>query len=150
MIKDKLINAETYYGISKNLKKGFEWLLSQDLDNIAPDKYIIDGDKLYANIQEYETKLDAKYESHRKYIDIQYMIRGEEQVGVTDIKNCIICVEYDSEKDLEFFDCTEPEHYETLYEGEFLVFFPQDAHKPSISTKKTQIVKKVVVKVAID
>ena len=150
MIKDKLINAKTYYGISKSLDKGFDWLLNQDLANINCGKYQIDGDRVYANIQEYETKLDAKYESHRKYIDIQYVISGKEKIGVTDINNCETCEVYDLERDLEFFDIIVKEEYQHLSEGEFLVLFPQDAHKPSIAFGIKSKVKKVVVKVAID
>lgn len=149
MIKDRLENAQTYYPISKLLQKGFEWLESQDLANIEPKKYVIDGDAVWANVQEYETKDDAKYETHRKYIDIQYMIRGQEFVGVSDKSNCITCEKYDAETDLEFLDIKTGEEYQVLNEGEFLVFFPNDAHKPSINPNEKLKVKKVVVKVAI-
>ena len=149
MIKDKLKNAELYYPISEALKTGFEWLKSNDLENIEAQKYIIEGDKVWANVQEYETKEDAKYETHRKYIDIQYMIKGREFVGVTDKSNCITCEEYNSDTDLEFMDITEKEDYQVLNEGDFLVFFPTDAHKPSINPNEKLKVKKVVVKVAV-
>lgn len=150
MIKDKLENAEIYTNISEKIKQGFEWLKKADLKILEDGKYFIDGESFYANIQTYETKSDAKYEAHRKYIDIQYMIKGAELVGVTDISNCKTCVEYDSQKDLEFFDITVEEDLYSLREGEFLLFFPQDAHKPSIDYKEKNIVKKVVVKVPLD
>lgn len=150
MIKDTLKRAETYYGISENLKKGFEWLKNTDLDGITPARYVIDGEKLFANVQEYETKSEAKYEAHKKYIDIQYMIRGKELVGTNSINNCTTCDKYNADTDLEFMDCNTEEIYQTLSEGEFLVFFPQDAHKPSISPNEKLCVKKVIVKVAID
>lgn len=150
MIKDRLINADTYYGISESLQRGFEWLRVQDLKNIECGQYEIDGKKIYANIQEYETKTEANYESHRKYIDIQYMIEGKELVGVTDISNCQTVETYNEERDLEFFSITRSEHYEELSEGEFLVFFPQDAHKPSMACETKSKVKKVVVKILID
>lgn len=152
MIKDNLEYAETYYGISDNLKNGFEWLKSQDLENLEPRKYIIDGKILYANLQEYKTKKDAKYEAHKKYIDIQYMIKGEERVGVNDIKNCKTAIPYDKEADIEFLDCEKKDEYLILNRGEFLILFPNDAHKPSINpeNKPNNIVKKIVVKVAID
>ena len=51
MIKDKLDNAHIYYSLSDNLKKGFEWLKSQDLVNIEPQKYVIDGEAVWANVQ---------------------------------------------------------------------------------------------------
>ena len=149
MIKDRLINAKTYYNLSNNMQKGLVWLENTDLNNIEDGKYEIDGDKVYASVQTYETKEDAKYESHRKYIDIQYMIKGKEKIGVTDLSNCKTCIEYDSARDLEFYDINCKEEYLNLNENEFLIFYPQDAHKPSISIEKPSIVKKVVVKVAV-
>ena len=110
-------------------------------------RYYIDEDNIYANVDEYETKTDGKYEAHRKYIDIQYMIKGEEYIGVTDINNCKTCIEYDEEKDLEFF--TADNEFQTLKKGEFLIFYPQDAHKPCINKDKIKC-KKVVVKVRIN
>ena len=150
MIKDSLDNAKNYFNISDNLKKGFEWIINNDLKNMECGKYIIDGEKKFANVQEYETKSSAKYEAHKKYIDIQYMIDGKEFVGVTDKSNCSTCTEYDAEKDLEFMDCNIQEEFQTLKDGEFLVFFPNDAHKPSLDFGEKQKVKKVVVKVAIN
>lgn len=149
MIKDKLKNAKTYYNLSDNLKKGLEWLERTDLEIIPDGKYEINGQKVYASVQTYETKIDAKYESHRNYIDIQYMIKGSEKIGVTDLSNCTTCIKYDSERDLEFYDINCTEEYLELSESQFLIFYPNDAHKPSIAIDKPSIVKKVVVKVAV-
>ena len=102
MIKDTLKNAKNYYSVSENLKKGFVWLQENELNKLPDGKYLIDGDNVYASIQTYDTKEDAKYESHREYIDIQYMISGSEKIGVTDLTNCKTCIEYDLDRDLEF------------------------------------------------
>ena len=102
MIQDKLEHACTYYGISARLKQGFEWLKNNDMVNMPDGKHIIDGDKIFANVQSYDTKDDAPFEGHRKYIDIQYMIEGTEKVGVTDYLNCSATEEYSDEKDIEF------------------------------------------------
>ena len=150
MIKDKLKNAKTYYKLSEKLEKGFLWLLENDLDLMPDGRYEICGDDIYASIQTYETKEEAKYESHRNYIDIQYMINGVEKIGVTDLNNCKTCIEYDKDRDLEFYDITTVEECLRLEKGDFMVFYPQDAHKPSISADKKMTVKKVVVKVAVD
>lgn len=147
MIKDKLENAETYYTLSESTKKGLTWLKENDLSKLKCGRYYIDAENIYANVDEYETKQEAKYEAHRKYIDIQYMIDGEEFIGVTDIKNCKTCIEYDEERDLEFFDAED--EFQTLKTGEFFIFYPQDAHKPCIRKEK-QNCKKVVVKVKIN
>lgn len=150
MIKDKLMNAKNYYKMSENLKKGFQWLGATDLISIDDGRYEIAGNDVYASVQTYITKSEANYEAHRKYIDIQYIIKGQEFVGVTDIKNCETCVDYDLERDLEFFDCIREDDYYPLREGEFLVLFPNDAHKPSMNYDGLKSeVKKVVVKVAV-
>ena len=150
MIKDVLRNADLYYKISDRLKKGLEWLKSTDLAAAENGKYIIDGDNLYANIQEYRTKDSANFEAHRKYIDIQYMIKGEEYVGVCDIEKCKVVDVYNKETDLEFLETSAKYVWQTLCEGEFIILFPTDAHKPSIKIDGSKTVKKVVVKVAID
>ena len=149
MIKDKLEHAGTYYGISARLKQGFEWLKNNDMVNMPDGKHIIDGDKIFANVQSYDTKDDAPFEGHRKYIDIQYMINGEEKVVVTDYSNCSTTEEYNEEKDIEFLKSNVNAHYQVLEQGDFLVFFPQDAHQPALDNNKKRFVKKVIVKVAI-
>lgn len=149
MIKDKLERASTYYGISARLKQGFEWLKNNDMVNMPDGKHIIDGDKIFANVQSYDTKDDAPFEGHRKYIDIQYMIKGTEKVGVTDYLNCSATEEYSDEKDIEFLKSNVESDYQILQEGNFLVFFPQDAHQPALDNNKKRFVKKVIVKVAV-
>jgi len=148
MIKDNLINSETYYTISENLKTGFNWLKNTDLELIADGKYTI-SDHVFANVQSYETKDDAPFEAHKKYIDIQYMVDGEEFIEVTDYNNTEITVEYDSQKDIEFLECKKQKDTFRLQAGNFLVLFPQDAHKPALNPNKKLFVKKVIVKVGI-
>ena len=150
MIKDKLDNSRVYFSLSDNIMKGFKWLTETNLEEIKPGKYIIDGDNVWANVQIYETKHDADYEAHRKYIDIQYMIIGNEIVGVTDITNCSTTVKYDNQKDIEFLQSNVKEEYQELKEGEFLLFYPHDAHKPSINPGGKTSVKKVVVKALVN
>lgn len=149
MIKDTLENASTYYNLSEGIKNGLNWLENTNLEDLEDGKYEINGDYLYASVQTYNTKDDAKYESHHKYIDIQYIIKGIEQVGITNLGNCTTCVEYDSERDLEFYNINCSEEFVELTEGQFLILYPQDAHKPSIKKLLSSQVKKVVVKVKI-
>ena len=74
MIKDKLANSELYFSLSENIKQGLIWLKENDLEILEDRRYEIEGTDNYVSIQTYQTKNDAKYESHRKYIDIQYDI----------------------------------------------------------------------------
>ena len=148
MIKDDIKRAEVYYNISANLKKGFEWIKKNDLKNLPDGRYEI-SDKIYANLQSYQTKDNAPYEAHRDYIDIQYMVSGEEVSGVTDYSNCSTIENYDKEKDIEFLKINVDEKFYQIKEGEFFVFFPHDAHKPALKLREPQNVKKVIVKVGI-
>ncbi len=148
MIKDSLKRANTYYGISENLKKGFEWIKNNDLKNMPDGRYEI-TDKIYANLQSYLTKDNAPYEAHREYIDIQYMVTGEELSGVTDYSNCSTTEQYNKEKDIEFLKNNSNEQFHQISEGEFFVFFPHDAHKPAIKIRENKKVKKVIVKVSV-
>ena len=149
MIKDRLTKNYADNSLSVNIKKGLDWLNSIDLINIQDGKYYIESDNLYANVQTYETKRDANYEAHRKYIDIQYMIKGKEYVGVVSYERCKTVENYDSNRDIEFLTCNDKVEYQTLNEGEFLILYPDDAHKPSIMIDEPKKVKKVVVKVRI-
>lgn len=147
MIKDRLENAEIYYGLSTRIKKGFNWLINTDFNKIHDGRYEID-EKLYANVQTYDTKEDALFEAHREYIDIQYIIEGEEKICVVNYNNCNSKIPYDTEKDIEFLDSTDGE-WVSLKAGEFMIFYPQDAHKPSINLHEKSKVRKVVVKVEV-
>lgn len=144
MIKGSLFNE-----IGQNLQKGLDWLRKTDLENLADGKYLIDGERIFANVQSYETKITAPFEAHKKYIDIQYMIKGEEKIGVVDYDVCTTVEQYNSQKDIEFLDCSENVNYCTLKEGEFLILYPDDAHQPSLAIDNPAFVKKAVVKVLI-
>jgi YhcH/YjgK/YiaL family protein len=135
--------------LSQNLKTGFQYLNNTNFEYIADGKYEIDGEDVFVNIQTYQTKNDADFEAHRKYIDIQYIISGKENIGLTDYKNCETTIPYNSEKDIEFL--SGDGEFESLKEGEYMILYPQDAHKPSISqdVKNPERVRKAVVKVRI-
>ena len=148
MIKDNIKRAKTYYDIPERLQEGFEWIKNNDLENMADGRYEI-SDKIYANVQTYLTKDDAPYEAHRDYIDIQYMINGEELCGVTDYSNCFTTEEYNKDKDIEFLSNSAEEQLFKLKEKEFFVFFPHDAHKPALKVSRNKQVKKVIVKVGV-
>lgn len=131
--------------LDKKIVEGLDYLVSTDFSAIEDGKYVINDD-MYMNVQTYETKTDALYEAHRCYADIQYMIEGCEKIGVTPYSSCSTEIEYDSEKDIEFLN-GQGRYYE-LKTGEYMVLYPEDAHKPSISDTKTKV-RKAVLKVRV-
>jgi YhcH/YjgK/YiaL family protein len=149
MIIDKLINAHLYNKLSPRIKKALDYLRQTNLSNTANGKYEIDGSNIYAMVQQYATKARnaGKWEAHRKYIDVQFIVRGTEQIGHTNI-NRLVPGQYDSEKDVIFF--TGEGDYLTLSTGDFMILFPEDAHKPCIAASTPGEVKKVVVKIAVE
>jgi YhcH/YjgK/YiaL family protein len=133
--------------------KAFEFLKNTRLDTLAPGKHIIDGDNLFVSIAEGPVKNfeETKWEAHKKYIDIQYVIYGKETMGVISIDKVTATDSFDEAKDLGFF--TAPEQQANYYEANpkaFLIFFPSDAHRPGIKIAGTDVDKKLVVKIIAD
>jgi len=147
MILDKLENAASYSGISENLNLGFEFLKNADLVNLANGKHEIKGMEIFALVNETETKADQEclLEAHRNYADIQYIVSGRENIGYAALGNQPVTKDYFQERDIIFFSGeTKPIYLEA---GMFVVFFPQDVHRPGMQVDGPEMVKKVVVKV---
>ena len=148
MIFDSLKNSGLYTAINPRFERAFEYLKTTDLASLAPGKHPVDGDEIFVNVQERDLKKydDAKLEVHNKYIDIQVVVRGEESFGWSERSACTQPEgEFDSEKDILFFRDGKQTCY-TLHEGQFTIFFPEDAHAPMIGEGQ---IKKVIVKVLI-
>ncbi len=149
MIIDSLDRAEWYLAINTRVAQAFRYLQQTDLAALAPGTYKIDAKRIYAIVQEYETRAEstACYESHHRYIDIQYVVSGSERIGWAD-RDRLTPGTYDEEKDLEFHDGTG-----VLIEvpaGSFMLLAPHDAHLPCVHPASgPNRVKKVVVKVLL-
>ena len=149
MILDNIQNCKKYEGLNKNFQKAFDFLKREDLDSLALGNYEINGEEVFAMVQEYETKdlENAKYEAHKKYIDIQYMLRGAENMGYSSIDKLKISTPYNEEKDCMFLEGeTKLIKIDTK---DFFVLFPEDAHMPGMLINEKNKVKKVVVKVRL-
>lgn len=149
MIVDIIENAQEYYNLGKNFQKGFEFLKNTDLKNLDNGKYEIDGDNIFVSIQDYNTKPESegKFEAHKKYADIQFIIKGEEKIGFTNVENCTPTTFYDDTNDIIFLEGKGD--FIKAVENTFLIFLPQDAHMPCISIDNSKYVKKAVVKVKL-
>jgi len=147
MIIDKIENAHIYKIIGERIRKSFEYIKSTDLKTLPTGKYEIDGDNIFALVSEYKTKPESegKLEAHRKYIDVQYVISGEELMGFAPFGKQQILEPYKEENDIVFF--TGDKSFTKVSEGMFAIFFPEDVHMPGISTGKISDVKKLVIKV---
>ena len=119
-----------------------------DFTKVPLGKYELDGDNIYYMVQKYDTSPDKTVaEAHKKYIDIQYIVKGEEIIAVSPIQSEKTEVEAKEEKDVWFYECeTQPL---ILKDGEFMVLYPSDLHLPGKAVNEPKEVLKVVVKVKV-
>ena len=105
----------------------------------------------YISVQEYTTKAraEAKYEAHKKFIDIQLILSGRELIAVTPISKMEISMEYNEEKDVQFFHHNDACTDYVLEAGDFLILYPQDVHMPGVCVNEKSPVRKIVVKVPV-
>ncbi len=149
MIADRIENIDLYTGLGDRIVKALKYISETDFSGIEKGKYTIDGDLIYAMVNEYETKpeADCKIEAHRKYIDLQFLISGEETMGYTPLTGQNPSIAYNEEKDCVFFEV--PVSTMNFVPGMFAIFYPTDLHQPCIRTGETSAVKKVVVKIQV-
>ncbi|MEK7688726.1 MAG: YhcH/YjgK/YiaL family protein, partial [Deltaproteobacteria bacterium] len=133
------------------LKKAIDFLRRPDIRNLADGRVDIDGQDVFALVQRYETvKTDTpKFEYHRKYIDIQYIVSGKEVIGWAPVERMVITEAYDMEKDICFGTVPKEEITPVyLQTGHLAVLYPEDGHAPKLAAGKPSHVVKIVVKVA--
>lgn len=133
MIKDNLKNASLYAGMSPRIAKALEFAARGGLDGLAPGRYDIDGDELYVMVQHNTLRdwSEGKWEVHRRYADIQLLIRGSEDIGYQDASLLGSAAGYSESGDIEFLAEGEGAHL-SMRAGDFAIFFPQDAHRPGM------------------
>lgn len=149
MIVDSIKNAELYYALTPRIKQAFDWLASVNVKTLNVGRHDIDGDDLFVNVQDIELKprYDAALEVHNKYIDIQVMFGSKEEYGWAERSHCTRPNgEFDTERDVQFF-ADEPQFFYTLNEGQFAIFYPEDAHAPMLGVGK---VRKLIFKLRIE
>lgn len=151
MKTDNILNAKSYYNLGERFQKGFEFLVNNDLSKFENGKYEIDGKNLFVSIQDYNTKplSEGKFEAHKKYADIQFIIKGQERLGYVDIKELTPITDYDKDSDIIFFKPSTNYEFVHAKENDFVIFLPEDGHMPCIAIDEPQYVKKAVVKVLL-
>ncbi|HWP50626.1 MAG TPA: YhcH/YjgK/YiaL family protein [Clostridia bacterium] len=150
MVLDYLKNAKKYEGLSAGIAKGLAILQDKDLTAMTPGDYPVFGDDIILKIQSYNTKSpeQARLEAHRRYIDIQYIVSGEEKIAVCALDQAGEELEARPDNDIWFYAGSADAM--TLKSGQFMILFPEDAHAPCIAVAEAAPVKKALVKVALD
>lgn len=149
MVCDNINNFETYSLLGDKINKALTYLMELKEEDLVLGKNEIDDD-MYINYMNYQTDIDTKkiWESHIDYLDIHYILEGEEKIMLSDVSSMKITKEYDKSIDAAFYDGSQQTEIK-FKKGMFLICFPQDVHKVGVSLKDSCNVKKVVCKVKI-
>lgn len=150
MIKDNINNAHLYDDLHPNFRSVLEILQSLNLDALQPGHIELDGKYVYININEIKEKNqnEIHLESHKQYIDIQMPLTGNETFGIKPTTECMSPIgDFDNERDIIFYE-DKPSEYITLKKGEFIIFFPDDAHAPCVNISNNHL--KLIVKISVE
>jgi YhcH/YjgK/YiaL family protein len=149
MVADRLSNAAQYRSLSPRIAQALDFISRPDLASLENGKHPIDGENMFAMIVRTRTQPieEARWEAHRRYIDVQYMVRGTERIGVGHISQ-FVQEPYDPE--LEVTWLSGDGDFLTFHEGMFMIFWPEDGHLPRVMVNEPADVIRAVVKIAVD
>ncbi len=149
MIVDRIENSRRYLPLHRDFDKAFAVLGDLSLAQKPDGRYDIDGDNAYYVVQHYMTRAAAlsRFESHRKYIDIQALLAGEEMLGYVPAVGLNTVVPYDEAKDIMFYHAGKAITWTRLEPGVFCLLFPGDAHLPCCQVGDPATVHKIVFKI---
>lgn len=148
MILDTLAESGRYRGLHPLFARAFDFLNDTDLHALEPGKHTVLGEQVFAIVEACmgRSRAEAKLECHRRYIDIQLVLAGVDEMGWKPLAECVEqATEYDAARDIQFFKDA-PASWIATPPGSFCLFFPNDAHAPLVSGG---LIRKVVVKVAL-
>ena len=150
MIYAKNQDALTYRGIHPNLDQALEHITPEFLNSLQDGQKVeLKGEQVYCTRFTYETipQEESFFEAHRRYLDIHIMLQGEERVDVNRPEELTL-TQVQEENDFYAYQ-GESWHSTVLRPGEFLVVFPEDAHRIKVQVGEAKTVSKAVFKVCI-
>jgi len=152
MILDYLTHCADYAALHPLFPVAFEYL--KNFDPNTPDgKYEIDGKRLYAAVQRYDTAPEETktWEAHRVYADIQFIVAGREKILYAPVKELQSATPYNQAKDVEKYSGENVRNAAATIvpAGFFAVYLPQDGHKPGCMVDQPEPIVKVVIKVQL-
>jgi len=148
MIFSTLSQSDRYAALHPLFPRAFEYIRNTDLMSLAPGHHPILGEDMFAIVEHMpgRTREAAQLEVHRRYIDIQLVLEGVDEMGWKALIECREPADdYSSEKDIQFFRDA-PAAWIAVPTGAFFIFFPEDAHAPRVSSGS---IRKVVIKIAL-
>jgi len=146
----KLADIGGALALDARFAKAFDFLRRPDLAQLKPGRYLLDGERMFANVDELELKPwcdeGVRFEAHRDYIDIQCPLSGEEVIGIAETPAAQVAALAGLAKDCVLWEGKGAKR--TLRPGEFAIFFPPtDAHAPGHCEGSSRPHRKVIVKI---
>ena len=132
MIVDRIDAAGTYFAAHGGFAAAFAFLARPDLADLPAGRHEIDGERVFALIEHPQGRgtAGARLEVHRRHIDIQVALCGREQIGWRPLADCSLPDgPFDESRDVGFFH-DRPAVWLPLAAGQFMIFWPRDAHAP--------------------
>ena len=131
------------------IQRAVAYLKETDFSKMEAGAYEIEGRDMYAQVIDTTTcaLADGRPESHKDYLDVQFLFTGEEKLGFTPYLDSYEVAEYIKERDLIFYKEVKNEGFVHSTPGCFCVFFPEDVHRPGLAVNEPMAIRKVVVKI---
>jgi YhcH/YjgK/YiaL family protein len=142
----------TFAWLPAPLKRAVEHLKQTDFIALPAGNYDLQGKDIYVQVIDMTTKpfAETRAEVHRQYIDVQFLCRGREKIGVaSETGNNAVAEDLLASRDLLFYSGMENESTLTMTPGSFAVFFPSDVHRPGCAFEQPEAIRKVVIKVRV-
>jgi len=150
MIVTDLKHVDRQCPMTNGMIMAVDFLRLRGIHDLPDGKVEIDGDRVFAIVQRYETTQTdiPRFECHRKYIDVQYIVSGAEVLGWTPAERLTVTEAYDAGKDICFGAASGEWTPVYLHAGQVAVLYPEDGHAPKLAPGAPSSVIKIVVKVA--
>jgi biofilm protein TabA len=150
MIVDTLTNRRLYAGLGGRIAEALVLLAFEDFRAKAVGKHEVQGASLFYLVQDYTTKPleQGAWESHRKYLDVQYVVDGTERMGWAPVSSLTVTKPYDPSGDAALYQGEGS--FITAPAGTFFLLWPDDGHMPGIAAGAPSPVRKIVVKVLLE
>lgn len=148
MIFSNLSQSARYASMHPLFPRAFDYIRNTNLHALAPGRYPVIGEELIAIVEHMQARrrADAKLECHRRYIDIQLVLSGVDEMGWKPLADCQQpLADYSAENDIRFFGDS-ADTWITTPPGAFCLFFPEDAHAPLVGSGE---IRKVIFKIAV-
>ena len=149
MIYDRMNELHRYKGIHANIDTAIAYIMDHDLQHLSIGRHEIDGENVFVNVVETETKAyeEGTYEFHKRYIDLHIDLTGEEQVWVSLEEPEPIGI-YDEVTDGGL--CTTKKAISVTLGSDFVMCFPMEPHLPLIIIEQKQEIKKCIFKILFE